>query len=426
MEFNDLLLDINFWTQEEGFSIFKKSIQAEEVAILGWFLYGIKEIDSKNLSEAIKQTDGTTEVGLRQMQIRTAVNGKASLIRALGIECDAKHEISTKSQLIKLYQSSNTTWPLGIKLRFMRDVRFLCGTDAINKTIHLLGKHDRFQNGICSRRCNDILQLDFMNSTSKRSLRDILMSIKSSKRPSNGLFHSIDPMWNNSDTHIFTFLPDFTEQAEGVINQMIPYLIYLEGDYVRSFFTAEALARAEGCVWDDQKRCAVSDLDKELANIDMLDDAYDIANPSKPSNAFDISMASPSTTKDSDALFAYDNGSISTLGTAASIKPTSTSFATSQVGTQSNSSSVASDLSYRTKSSIISSVKQDLRAEIQSSLASLLKTELTNLLGPSIRLGSNPSNHVETLTSDDPNGETDASQGREEVDASPSNGAGHA
>ena len=427
MDPKDILLDISFCMEDEGIKIFKKSIQAEEVAIIGWFLYGIREIDPENLAEAIRKTDGTTVVGLRQMRIRTAINGKASPIRAMGIECDANYEESAKAQLIKLYQSSSSNWPLGIKLRYMRDVRFLCGTDALSKTIHLLGKHDRFQNGICSQRTKDILELDFVNSKVKKSLREILMKIKSTKRPSSSLFHSVDPLWNNRDIHIFTFLPDFMDQAQSIINQMVPYLMHLEGDHVRSYFTSEALARSDGCVWNEERGCAISDVDRELSRIDSLDEAYDIANPSKPSNSLDISLATPSTTKDSDALFAYDNASVSTFGTNTSVRPTADAFQTVQIGNQSNSSSVASDLSFRTKSSIITAVKQDLRAEIQSSLATLLKAELSNFFGPSIhRSGSNPSSHTAQPTTSGESGETDASQEQGKNSAGPSNGTGEA
>ena len=426
LDASDILLDVSFWIEEEGVKIFKKSIQAEEVAVLGWFLYGIREINSDNLAKAIKKSDGKTEVGLRQMRIRTSVNGKASPIRALGIECDAKHETQTKDQLIKLYQSSNTTWPLGIKLRFMRDPRFLCGAEAVAKTTHLLGKHDRFQNGICIRRNSDIMELDFKNSTHKKSLREILMSIKSIKRPSNGLFHSIDPLWNNPDTHVFTFLPDFMEQAENVISQMIPYLAHIEGDYTRSFFSSEALSRAEGCTWDDEKGCAISDLDKELNKIELLDDSYDIANPTKPSNILDISTTTPSN-NESDALFAYDNNSVSTMGTSSPAKQTLPSVPSIQVGSQSGSSSVASDLSFRTKSSIITAVKQDLKAELQTSLAALLKSELSNYLGPlRTEQGSTISNHSIDLTRQGDRGEIDASLDCGKSKASPSNGAGKA
>ena len=426
LDATDLLLDISFWLEEEGIKMYRKTVQAEEVAVIGWFLYGIKEINAENLTNAIFRTDHKTKVGLRQMKIRTTVSGKASPIRALGIECDASEEIDVKNQLIKLYKSSRTSWPLGIKLRYMRDARFLCGSEAVAKTTHLLGKHDRFQHGICTRRTNDIVELDFVNSSHHKSLRTILMSLKSTKKPSNGLFHSVDPAWNNPDTHIITFLPDFAEQAENIISQMVPYLIHIEGEYVRSFFSSEALARAEGCTWDVEKDCAVSALDNELNDIEEFDDSYDIGNPSKPSDVLDISTATTSHVN-SDALFAYDNASVSTLGTTGSVKFNPSQPSTMQVGNQSNSSSVASDLSHRTKSSIITAIKQDLRTEIQSSLASLLKAELTTILGP-IRqdFGSNLTNPSDGVTNTGDKGETNATQDIGKHKAGPSDGAGKA
>ena len=161
----DLLMDISFWLTDSGFKIFRKSIQAEASVVLGWFLYGIKEINTNNLQEAIEETEGSPKVGLRQMRIRNTVTGKASNIRAMGIECDAKHEQEVKTCLINLYHSKQANWPQGIKMRYMRDPRFLCGAQAINKTRHLLGRHESFQEGIICRRSRDILSLDIVDAT---------------------------------------------------------------------------------------------------------------------------------------------------------------------------------------------------------------------------------------------------------------------
>ena len=58
-EAKGLLLDIGFWTEEEGGKIFKK-FQCYH-----------------------KKTDGKTIIGLHQMKIRTSANGKASPIWAI-------------------------------------------------------------------------------------------------------------------------------------------------------------------------------------------------------------------------------------------------------------------------------------------------------------------------------------------------------
>ena len=101
------------------------------------------------------------------MRIRTSVTGKASSIRAMGIECNATQETEIKSCLIELYHSKQKYWPMGVKLRYMRDARFLCGAQAINKTVHLLGRHERFQEGIMVRRTRDLLSLDIVDREHK-------------------------------------------------------------------------------------------------------------------------------------------------------------------------------------------------------------------------------------------------------------------
>ena len=284
----NFLTDISFWLTDSGFKLYKKSIQAENSAILGWFLYGIREINMENLQNAIKDTLGSPIVGLRQMRIRTSVTGKASPIRAMGIECNATQETEIKSCLNDLYHSKQNYWPMGIKLRYMRDARFLCGTQAINKTVHLLGRHQRFQEGIMVRRTRDLLSLDIVDGEHKKSLRMILMTIKSKTKPSMSVFHSIDPVWNQQDTHNVIFLPGFEIQAEQVLCQLVPYVIHLEGEYVENFFSIEALSKSEGCIWNEEKGCATSAINTELDDIEMLDEENDIGNPSKPSNILDL------------------------------------------------------------------------------------------------------------------------------------------
>jgi len=366
----DIAIDISMWTADSGVRVFKKSIQAEESAILGWFLYGIREINTNNLAEAINLfQDSSVEVGLRQMRIRTAVNGKASAIRAMGIECDARQELEAKDLLIKIYHSKSTAWPLGIKLRYMRDVRFLCGSQAVKKTVHLLGRHDRFQTGIKVRRIRDIQSLDIEDASTGRSLRDILMSLRSNKKPSLSLFHSVDPAFNDPDSHVLTFVPDFMDQADAVLSQLVPYLKFLEGEYIEKFFTAEALSRAVGCEWDESKGCAISALDSELDEIEILDEGYDISNPSKPSNVLDLTQ--PQIQEPTNrTLFGNDDDSVSTMGT------TKTSFKPlHNVGAASVASSVVSDLSLRTKASMINSIKEDLKIDLTATISELLLKE---------------------------------------------------
>ena len=377
----NLLTDISFWLTDSGVKLYKKTIQAESSAILGWFLYGIKEINTENLQDAIEKTPGSPVVGLRQMRIRTSVTGKASTIRAMGIECDATQESDIKSCLIELYHSKQKYWPMGVKLRYMRDARFLCGAQAINKTVHLLGRHERFQEGIMVRRTRDLLSLDIVDREHKKSLRMILMSIKSKKKPSMSLFHSIDPVWNQSDTHNVTFLPGFEAQAEQVLSQLVPFVVYMEGEYVTKFFSTEALSKSEGCIWDEEKGCATSAIDTELDDIEMMDEEYDIGNPTKPSNILDLTKVNNNSSeiKEKRTLFGADDDSISTLGTVKSNKKIG-DRQSKELEVASTTSSIMSDLSLRTKSSIISTIQQNMEENLRGSIASILREELARMV----------------------------------------------
>ena len=401
----DLLMDISFWIVDSGFKLFRKSIQAEASVVLGWLLYGIREINTTNLQEAIGNTEGTPQVGLRQMRIRTAVTGKASNIRAMGIECDARHEQHVKECLAQLYHSKITKWPLGIRLRYMRDPRFLCGAQALNKTKHLLGRHERFQEGIVVRRSRDILSLDIVDIEHEKSLRTIIMDMKSTTKPTMSVFHSIDPAFNQEDTHVFTFLPEFSIQADQILSQLVPYVIFLEGDYVTKFFSAEALSKSEGCSWDEEKGCAISALDQELEDIEQLDDGYDLANPIKPSNMLDLTTENNYLQNNNNprTLFGNDTDSVSTLGTKVKAGTKSNPIDTGSVV-----SSLGSNISLRSKASIITAVKKDLEVGLRDSIATILKEELAKMVSAPFKAVTHQTNGETRMTPENPGKETNA------------------
>ena len=418
----DLLLDISFWLADSGFKLFKKSIQAENSAVIGWFLYGIKEINTLNLQEAISETEGNPKVGLRQMRIRTASTGKASNTKAMGIECDTRYEDHVKSCLIELYHSKRINWPLGIKLRYMRDPRFLCGAQALNKTKHLLSRHERFQDGIIVRRTRDIASLDIEDIQYGKSLRMIMRNMKSTTKPTMSVFHSIDPSFNQGDTYTVTFLPEFLSQADQILSQLVPYTIYLEGEYVEKFFSTEALAKSAGCVWDEEKGCATSALDNELDNITEMDDGYDFANPINPSNVLDLTHLTNDNQEKQPArtLFGNDNDSISTLGTKAVLGKKNDNL------DNNSTTSTISNISLRSKASIITAVKKDLEEGLRGSIAAILREELAKMAPAPSNVGNPQTNLNSQVTPGGSVSETHATPGLKKRLAGPEKGAGQA
>ena len=207
------------------------------------------------------------------------------------------------------------------------------------------------------------------------------MSIKSKKKPSMSLFHSIDPVWNQSDTHNVTFLPGFEAQAEQVLSQLVPFVVYMEGEYVTKFFSTEALSKSEGCIWDEEKGCATSAIDTELDDIEMMDEEYDIGNPTKPSNILDLTKVNNNSSeiKEKRTLFGADDDSISTLGTVKSNKKIG-DRQSKELEVASTTSSIMSDLSLRTKSSIISTIQQNMEENLRGSIASILREELARMV----------------------------------------------
>ena len=125
-------------------------------------------------------------------------------------------------------------------------------------------------------------------------------------------------------------------------------------------------------------------------------------------------------------MFAYDNESVSTLGTNVTSQVQPVTNLVPQVGTHSATFSVASDISMRTRTSIVTAVKQDLDAELRASIRSLLREEFGNLVARDKLSTNPPTNKNVDLTHNMINNEEDAPHGMENDEAGPSDGTGEA
>jgi len=244
--------------------------------------------------------------------------------------------------------------------------------------------------------------------------------MKSNIKPTMSVFHSIDPAFNQEDTYVFTFLPEFSNQADQILSQLVPYVIFLEGDYVTKFFSAEALSKSEGCSWDKEKGCATSALDQELEDIEQLDDGYDLANPINPSNTLEITTETRQNNPNPRTLFGNETDSVSTLGTKVA-----TGTKSNPIDTGSVVSSLGSNISLRSKQSIITAVKKDLEVGLRESIANILKEELAKMVSAPFKAVNHQTNGQTRTTPDNPGKETNATpSSTTNVDAGPEKGAG--
>ena len=83
------------------------------------------------------------------------------------------------------------------------------------------------------------------------------MGIKSKSNPSAPLFHCVDMDWQQ-DGFIFQFSAQLTDEAETVLNVLLPLLMHKYPDAdVGSNFTGEAEERCESMFWNEEKQMIV-------------------------------------------------------------------------------------------------------------------------------------------------------------------------
>jgi len=107
---------------------------AEDTTCLGWLLYSADKYDCKELQKEIWAFVGV-DVALRFREVDDGVPQKEGTTctphpKALHIKIDKGDPAQCHHALEKLYSSSATMFPLGIKMQLVRDHKLLTNTKA--------------------------------------------------------------------------------------------------------------------------------------------------------------------------------------------------------------------------------------------------------------------------------------------------------
>ena len=101
----------------------------------------------------------------------------------------------------------------------------------------------------------------------------MIMDIKSTKFVSIPLFHCVDLNWMGNG-YIFQYCPNMQEEAEIMIQVLLPFLRYKYPDFtVEEQFTKECIARCETLQWDIQSNQVI---DTSYADTDNYDADNDV------------------------------------------------------------------------------------------------------------------------------------------------------
>ena len=123
--FEEITEDIKWWLGEQKAGIWLRKVQEEKVANLGYLLYSLRTMDAERLTRTFSYRYGT-KVGIRYRVISTGRRGKydpnVELPRAIHLEV-AEGEAGRVSRMLQDdYASNHSSFPMGIKMRFVPDI----------------------------------------------------------------------------------------------------------------------------------------------------------------------------------------------------------------------------------------------------------------------------------------------------------------
>jgi len=300
------------WMRETNSGIFYKMLQVEEGTEVGWLLYSTREMDAGALADEIEDILGFP-VGLKWKVIDMGIRGKlteSQKVQALTVEVEAKHQWKYQRTLAQFYCRSikeTKEYPNGLRLRFVKRKNDAINVKEKGKIDALRRRQQLFLKGIRSTTSFDINQIDYSsNGGTEPTLRQMIMDIKQSNTNAP-LFHGVDLDWKG-DAYNFQYHSKMKDEAECIINTLIPYLTHYHPTVeVEKYFTEEAVFRNEGLQFDPTTNMVTDHLMSEI-DVEGIEDlpGFDIDESAEPEpTAFE---------REVKTFMPGDDDSVSTLG----------------------------------------------------------------------------------------------------------------
>lgn len=341
----DIIASFDWWLKANNHNISKRSSQAAEIAVAGWLLYSTRELN-KSRMKTILEEKTKLELGVRWMAIRNSNNNrKLAPVRAIHIEATVGQVTLAQRRLAEIYKVSQTSFPDGVKLRFVPTIDAYSNPESTAAALKLRARQATLtsRSGFQFIRSTEAESVDTYVTDVDFSLRDIVMAFKSNDFPDlPSLFLSVsdDEMGPGI---IFTCLPDVESEARMRIASLYTYVVHFHGKEAARLFTSETADVHEGSRWDEQKNCAISEADVYVTSLLAADADYqfleDIELPSESTKVNTATMMRPDPSYLQNTLFAEGGDSVGTLrGTQVPQWP-----ATSTASTSSTSSLTSVD-----------------------------------------------------------------------------------
>ena len=321
----DLKTDMLPWLKDEGHGFFTRTLQAENLVDVGWFVYSTWEMEADALSAAISSFIHI-EVGLRWKMISIGTRERIpqeQQVRALHIEVAVENRLAAQKALLAVYGRKCTgNYPNGIRLRFALPIGAAYNLITKAKLEKLRYRQQLWSQTYKKGQSWEITQLDLILKDSV-TLRQALTQIMSTTDKRFPLFHSVDRATRKGSGIIFQFLPELESEARLMISNLLPYLQHHYGDIVKQCFTPSAVDRSNECTWDPVSGTIKGSYDEEINFLDDSDLMAQYISSKSPPNTTPQPALTP--TKEptptpiqplrlTATAYGNDDDSVSTLG----------------------------------------------------------------------------------------------------------------
>ena len=331
----DLRKDMLPWLKDEGHGLFTRTLQAENLVDVGWFVYSSWEMEAESLAAAISNHI-KIEVGLRWKMISLGTRERIPTeqqARALHVEVSVENRLAAQKALLAVYGRKNIgSYPNGIRLRFALPIGSAYNLNTKAKLEKLRSRQQVWSKTYKKGQSWEITQLDFQ-ITDSLTLRQALTQMMSTTDKRFPLFHSVDRSLGKMSGISFQFLPELESEARLMISNLLPYLNYHHGNKVNQCFTPAAVERLADCKWDPEAGSVVGAYDDEITFLDESDlmaqyiSSKTQSTPTTPNNTNNTSNQ-PNVIKNPAPLtttaYGNDEDSVSTLGQHTTRKWTAT------------------------------------------------------------------------------------------------------
>ena len=362
---HSILAEINWWFKDKEHGFYPWSVQnIDEIGDAGWLLFSIHSIPRDLFTVALNEHVKNDDIGLQwkgvEQESKVPYKDK---VKAYHVQCDASRVLKIQGELGEKLGSTSTIKVLGITVRFVPEISYARNPLARGKIALLRDRQRGFLDTMLTKNCETIVDLDVtVKDGDERlpSLRQLIMGIHSRNYPHMSLFHSIGKSWRNDNHFCFYFVPKVKEEAELMVDNLIPYLKHAHGPAVLKYFNSSAVNDNQDAIYDPDTGHVSTITDKlvdDLLNADQ-DLVFDIKKPatqqSNRPNTSNLNL--PTTNIQDDATIS----TIGTLGSTGGAEGLNLSFTPSNVVPQSQFTMSQDDASAITMETQVQTMQQSI------------------------------------------------------------------